>query len=492
MQPYATSPLLLGLDLGTTNAKAAVYDPTGRLVAAYTVAYPTSYPKPGWAEQRPADWVGALTAACQQVVIALGQRKDDLVGIGLSTHGPGVILIDDQGQPLLPTSPIWQDTRCLAHGQRLIDQVGPGWTGLGLLPNSFPAKLAWIVEHESQAAQQACYALGIKDYVAYWLTGEVASEPSTVAGDTQWWPSLFTAFGWSVERLAPVAPSTAVIGQVRSALAQQLDLPASLPVVIGLADGAAATLSMGACQVNEVVLTLATSGVLRVVVAAPPAPPIRLAHALFCWPYLPGLWIAGGHLQAGASVLQWFTRIQQPSTANAERDPSSINHLLAAASMSPPGSRGVLFLPYLLGRGSPHADASATGAFLGLRMEHEQSDLARALLEGVAFAFREVLDDFIAIGYRGDHIRMSGGGAASPLWRQILADVLECPLTHFAADSSLGAAMLTAVGLGLYPAIPAAVTSMVHTKGVNEPNRANQTIYQQGYDAYQRNVKGHA
>jgi xylulokinase len=481
-------PLLLGLDLGTTNAKAAVYDPTGRLVAAYTVAYPTSYPQPGWAEQRPADWIAALTAACQQVMAVLGARKDALVGIGLSTHGPGVVLTSDQGQPLLPTSPIWQDTRCLAHGQRLIDQVGAGWSGLGMLPNSFPAKLAWLVEHEPHAAQQARYALGIKDYLAYWLTGQVACEPSTVAGDTHWWPSLFAALGWSVERLAPVAPSTAVVGQVRPALARQLGLPGSLPVVIGLADGAAATLSMGAYQPNEIVLTLATSGVLRVVVSEPPPPLVRLAHSLFCWPYLPSLWVAGGHLNAGATVLQWFTRIQHPPTADAQEKQSPVESLFAAASASPPGSRGVLFLPYLLGRGTPHADATATGAFLGLHMAHEQGDLARALLEGVAFAFREVLDDFVAMGYGADQLRISGGGAASPLWRQILADVLERPLLYFAVDSSLGATIMAAVGSGIYSDISAAVTNMVHVAGVNEPNRANQTIYQQAYHAYQWNV----
>lgn len=476
------TPLLLGLDLGTTNAKAALYDLAGNLVGEKLVSYPTSYPQPGWAEQRIQDWTAALTYACRQLMAALAPHQRRLVGIGLSAHGPGLVFVDATGRPLLETSPTWQDTRCLAHGQRLLDSVGPHWTGLGIPANSFPPKLFWAVERHPEIASRARYALGIKDYLVHWLTGVFATEPSNVAGSERWWPPVFAACSWSVERLAPVVSSTAVVGQVRAALVHELGLPTALPVVSGIADGASATLSMGAIEVHDTVLTLATSGVIRVVLpeAAPAAQ--RLAHNLFCWPYIPDRWIVGGHLKSAASALQWFTELK----ANPSLSPTDgFASMLDAAAASPVGSRGVCFLPYLLGRGSPHANENAKGAFLGLTLAHTRGDLARAILEGVAFTYREVLDDFQQMGYNCAQIRMSGGGARSTLWRQILASVLERPLTYYAADSTLGAAIMAAVGVGCYADFQAATASMVHAETTTIPQPDQTSHYAELFQQYQ-------
>lgn len=445
--------LFLGLDLGTTNAKAAAYDGRGVMVATGVAAYPTSYPQPGWAEQRPADWLMALTTATRQLLATLGERKADLVAIGLSAHGPGVVLVDDRGQPLLATSTTWQDTRCLAQGQWLIDTVGLGWAGQGMPENSFPPKLRWIVEHQPKAAQAARYALGVKDFVAHWLTGEFATEPTSTGGDQTWWTPVFEACGWSTARLPPIVPSTTVIGPVRRAVAEDLGLPHALPVVIGLGDGAAATLSMGALQPGEMVLTLATAGVIRTVLAEPLAPDLRLAHNLFYWPYVDGQWIAGGQLKAAASALEWFAR---------SHSEAPLETLLAAAEQSPPGSQGVTFLPYLMGRGSPDPNPAATGAFLGLTLKSQRCDLTRAVLEGVAFEFRSLLDELLLLGQPCAELRISGGGARSVLWRQILAGILARPLTYYTADSTLGAAIMAAVGSGYSAGLAEAVAAMVH------------------------------
>lgn len=445
-------PLFLGLDLGTTNAKAAAYDGHGVMVGTGVAAYPTSYPQPGWAEQRPADWLMALTTATQQLLATLGDRKADLVAIGLSAHGPGVVLVDDRGQPLLPTSPTWQDTRCLAQGQWLIDTVGLGWAGQGMPENSFPPKLRWIIKNHPAVAQQARYALGVKDFVAHWLTGEFATEPTSTGGDQTWWTPVFEACGWSIARLPPIVPSTTVIGPVRRAVAEDLGLP-PLPVVIGLGDGAAATLSMGALQPGEMVLTLATAGVVRTVLAEPLAPHLRLMHNLFYWPYVGAQWIAGGQLKAAASALEWFAR---------SHSGAPLETLLAAAEESPPGSRGVNFLPYVMGRGSPDPDPAATGAFLGLTLNSQRGDLTRAVLEGVAFEFRSLLDELLLLGQPCAALRISGGGARSILWRQILANVLARPLTYYTADSTLGAAIMAAVGSGYSAGLAEAVAAMVH------------------------------
>ena len=473
-------PLLLGLDLGTTNAKAAVYDRQGRLVAESSAAYATHYPQPGWAEQRPADWLRALTTACRQLMHQLGPRRQELVGIGLAAHGPGLVLVDQQGQPLLDTSPTWQDTRCLAQAEHLLAVAGPYPTGMGLPHNTFLAKLLWVYEHNPGIARRTHVALGVKDYLAHWLTGEFVTEPSTNAGAQVWPQAVVAACGWSVDRLAQVVASTARIGPLLPIRAEALGLPVGLPVVIGLNDGASATLSMGAVQPHEMVLTLATSGVLRVVLQDPIAPQTQLDHKLFAWPYVPGRSIAGGHIRLGASALSWFADTHW--TGHADGDYIGV---LAEAATSPPGSRGVIFLPYLLGRGGPQADDAAQGGFLGLTFATTRADLARAVLEGVAFAFRELLDDFAGMGYVPPLIRISGGGARSELWRQILADVLNCPLAYFTADSTLGAAMMAAVGVGLYATCDAAVDAMVHAPEITQPQLQHQAVYADAYRHYQ-------
>lgn len=471
-------PLLLGLDLGTTNAKAAAYTLQGQLIAAGIATYPTHYLQAGWAEQRPADWIAALTEATQALVTALGPRKHDLVALGLAAHGPGVVLVDGQGQPLLETSPTWQDMRCLAQGKWLIDTVGLGWAGQGMPDNSFPPKLRWIVEHHPAVAKQARYALGIKDFLVHWLTGEFATEPTTTAGGDVWWEPVFAACDWPLDRLPQIAPAHTVIGRVRAMVAEAVGLPAALPVVMGINDGAAATLSMGAIQPGDVVLTLATAGVIRAVLSAPPSPAVRLAHHLFCWPYVDEQWIVGGQLKAATSALDWF--------AQSHSDGATLDTLLAQAAQSPVGSQGVTFFPYLMGRGSPHPDAKATGAFLGLTMNTGRGDLARAVLESVAYEFRTLLDELVALGHPCTALRISGGGTRSSLWRQILADVLARPLVHYSADSTLGAAMMAAVGCGYYDSMAASVAQMVHSADTTLASPDSVVHYAAAYGDYQQ------
>lgn len=474
------SPLFLGLDLGTTNAKAAVYDRLGTLIGVCSASYPTEYPRSGWAEQRINDWFAALGSATRQLMATLGKRKADLVAIGLSAHGPGLVPIDAHGQFLAATSPIWQDSRCASEGKCLLEQMGGAWTGLGLPLHSFPSQLKWMIAHEPLLMKRTDSVLGIKDTLVYWLTGEIATEPSQVAGGEVWSSRLIEACGWSVARLPPLRAATDIVGNMRATLVDALDLPFALPVIVGAADGAAATLSMAAIEPHAAVLTLATSGVIRVVLAQPLPSAIHLTHDLFCWPYVDGLWIAGGHIRSAASALHWLSQLHPAQTAN-----SSPEQLLADAEHSPIGSRGITFLPYLLGRGSPHVDDSARAAFLGLTLAHQQADLTRALLEGVAFAYREVLEDFVQMGHKISYLRISGGGGRSSLWRQILADVLNRPLHYYAADSTLGAAMLAAVACKTYPDIHSAVAGMVRSESTTVPAIEQVERYQPVFQRYQ-------
>jgi len=470
--------LLLGLDLGTSGAKAAVYDPSGRLQAESAVAYPTSFPAPGQAEQRPLDWKQALTAAVRNVVDALGRRVGDLVGAALAAQGPGLVFTGERGELLVDTIPTWQDERCAAEGRWLYERVKAVSPGLGGPFTNFLARLRWAQLYQPEAAERARYALGPKDYLLHWLTGEVVTEPTSAAGGLAWDDEVLAACGWPVGRLAKILDPATMAGSIRADVAAKLGLPPRLPVVMGLNDGASATLATGALDFGEVIVTLATNGVLRVIMEAPVSAAARIDHHLFNWPYLPPeRWIAGGQIKAGARTLQWFGEM------TGGRDPVAAD-LVREAETSKAGSRGAIFLPYLMGRGSPFSDPAATGAFVGMTLASTRADLVRAVLEGCAFALRDVQDDFAGLGHRPRALRLSGGGGRSGLWRQIVADVLGQPLTYHASDSTLGAAMVAAVGLGLHGDWRSATRAMVHAEAYHEPIAGNVERYREGYRAF--------
>jgi xylulokinase len=224
-------------------------------------------------------------------------------------------------------------------------------------------------------------------------------------------------------------------------------------------------------------VTIATNGVVRMVCPEAIPPYERLDYGLFCWPYIDDRWIVGGFTKCGASALDWFARLLTDP-------PQDFDGLLAEAADSPAGSRGVTFMPYLMGRGTPHADPTAQGSFMGLTLAHQRGDLVRALLEGVAFALRDILEHFVEAGKPVRRVHIAGGGARSPLWRQIIADVLGHPVSYYAGDSTLGAAIVASVGLGLHPDFPLAVHAM--TRALEETGTANADRYEDFYREFQR------
>jgi xylulokinase len=284
-----------------------------------------------------------------------------------------------------------------------------------------------------------------------------------------------------LDRLPNILDPTDVVGQIRKTRAGEMGLPKPLPLVIGLNDGASATLATGALSHGDAIITLATNGVLRVIMDRAVATDLRLAHDLFNWPYLlPDRWIAGGQTKAGASALQWFARIVGDDSARA------LDELLAQAERSSIGCGGVIFLPYLMGRGSPHGDASATGTFAGMTLASSRGDLARAVLEGAAFALRDIRDDLTQFGLSPGALKLSGGGGRSALWRQIIADTLGQELAYYPSDSTLGAAIVAAVGLGFYRDFPSATRAMVHHPIRHAPIAANVERYRDAYAAFRR------
>ncbi|MGC8879705.1 MAG: xylulokinase, partial [Anaerolineae bacterium] len=342
-------PLLIGIDLGTTNGKVACYDLQGQLQAEAVHSYPTYHPRPGWYEQDPRDWIAALRQGLQEVADHLGPRVEEVAGLAVSSFGPGLVMLDAEGNPLA-RCPTWQDERSLLQGQRLVKEVGTGWIGPAPPLMGFPAKLLWAIEEMPDLVAHAVWAMGIKDYLLYWLTDQVVTEPSSVAGGVEWYAPVFGFIGWPMERLPRVVASTESPGGLRKDLARQVGLRPGIPVFAGLNDGAAATLGSGAVYPGDSVITLATNGVARLVLEERISPDDLLQRHLFTWPYVAGLWVGGGITYSGAGSLQWlFDQFGLP------RDPMIYDTLLAQAAEVPRGSAGVTFLPYLAGRGTPAA-----------------------------------------------------------------------------------------------------------------------------------------
>lgn len=477
--------ILIGLDLGTTNAKAAAYTLGGELITSASIGYPTYFPEAHRVEQRPMDWISALTRAMQQVVVALGNRRHAVVGIGLSAQGPSVIFVDDDGALLTDSFAIWQDTRSEPYGRRLVDAVGADWIGLGAPLTGFPARLLCALEEQPELRHRARYALNIKDFLVNWLTGTYVTEPSSGPAKYDWWSPVFEACGWSLDRLAKVMPSTTVVGPLLPLITKTFGLSKAIPVVIGLNDGGSATVAGGIRQAGENMITVGTNGAARVLLDHPVEGDELLASSLFCWPYLEGQWVVGGVSQCGAAALEWFVRVTAGQVTE-----EMVEAALAAAAASPIGSSGVVFQPFLSGRGAPTQDATKMASFCNLRISHERGDLARAVLEGVAYALRDIREHLHSLRDLRNLLHVTGGGMRSPLWRQILADVCGTNLVFFESDSALGAAIIAAVALGHYADTQTAMQVMTRPSGetVAQPDAVK--IYHQLFTSYIANTHG--
>lgn len=472
------NPLFIGIDLGTTNGKVACYDSHGQLQAEAKNSYPTSYPRPGWVEQDPNDWTNSLQSGFKKVVISLGDRAIDVAGISVSTYGPGCVLIDDNGNPMSP-SPTWQDRRCFPQGEKLVEAVGLNWIGYGAPLSAFPAKLLWVIEEEPDLVAQAAMISPIKGFLLNWLTGNSAVDPSSGPGALNWWSPAYEFAGWDIENLPKVLSATESPGNLRKEIAEKVGLRHEIPIFTGLNDGAAATLGSGAVKLGDSVITIATNGAARVLLSERVDPEIVYDRCLFNWPYLEGLWVCGGITYSGASSLQWLA-----DQFGIPRDPISYDALLAEVEEVPVGSKGVLFIPYLGGRGTPQADPAQRGGFLNLSLIHGRPEITRSLLEGVTFAIREIYEEFNRLGFEIGALKLTGGGIRSELWRQIIVDVINREASFAGGDSTLGNAIIAAVGSGFYQDFDEASRAMVREISHEVPVTSHVDDYEQLYRSY--------
>ena len=477
---------VLGLDVSTTATKAILVDRSGAVDGIGVAEYPFDVPQPLWSEQDPELWWTGTVAAIRSVLSTTGVPGDAVDAIGLAGQMHGAVLLDAADRVLRPAI-LWNDQRTAAECDAIRAAVGPERlveiTGNDALTGFTAPKLVWVRDHEPEIWARVAHVLLPKDYVRLRLSGEHATDKADGAGTI-----LFdlAARDWSAEVLdtlripATWLPRTAegptITGLVTDAAAAATGLRAGTPMVAGGGDQAANAVGVGVVDPGTVALSLGTSGVIFAATDRPIFEPAGRVHA-FCHA-VPDRWHLMSVMLSAAGSLRWFRDTFAPD--------APFDDLVGAASDIPAGSDGLFFLPYLTGERSPHADPLARAGFIGLTIRHDRRHLTRAVLEGVAFGLRDGLDLMIAAGMPAPtEIRVSGGGTASPLWRQILADVLDAEIVtvNTTEGAAFGAALLAAVGAGWYIGVPEATGAVVRAQPAASPG-ADRDVLREAHERY--------
>ena len=479
--------LLLGVDVSTTGAKALLIDQDGRAIGSATTPLTLQTPRPLWSEQDPQEWWQGIRKSITSVLSEMDVSPEAIAGIGLTGQMHGLVMLNENGEVLRPAI-LWNDQRTGPQCDRIRETFGAGRliqvTGNDALTGFTAPKILWVQENEPEIFTHTRHILLPKDYIRFNLTGEYAMDRAggsgTILFDLKrrtWSDEILSALDIPAEWLPPTYEGPEITGQISPQAAADTGLLAGTPVVGGAGDQAAQAVGVGAVEPGIIALTLGTSGVVFAPTASALIEPEGRLHA-FCHA-LPERWHFMGVMLSAAGSLQWHRDTIAPEL--------SFEQLVNEADEIQPGSEGLLFLPYLTGERTPHPDPLARGAWIGLTVRHERAHLTRAVLEGVAYGLKDSFSLIQGAGLgRINQVRISGGGAKSQLWKQILADVLDVELVtvNTTEGAAFGAALLAGVGAGLYPHVSQAAASMVQLTGSTSPSSAA-SAYQEFYPQYQ-------
>lgn len=494
---------LLGIDLGTTGVKAALFAAEdGRVIADAFVDYPLYHPHVGWAEQQPAEWWQATLAAIRSCLAAgaqAGVQPEDVRGVGLSGQMHGLVLLDSERQVVRPCI-IWADQRSEPQCLWMTERVGASklieYVSNPALPGFTAPKLLWVRDNEPELFARARTMLLPKDYIRYLLTGVIAMEISDAAGtcllDVKrgvWSQEVLQALDLDPTLLPPVIPADAPGGLITDEVAQLTGLRAGTPVAGGGADNACGAVGNGIVSPGLVLVSVGTSGIVLAYSASPqvdtsgPVPRVHtFNHAV------PQAWYLMGVTQGAGLSMRWVRdNIGLPESALQRwTGVDAYDTLAREAASVPPGSEGLIFLPYLQGERTPHLDAYARGGWIGLTASHDRRHLVRAVMEGVAFSLKDCFAIIAEQGLQLDQVRATGGGAKSPLWRQIIADVLgvELVITNASEGPAFGAALLAGVAGGVYASVQEACAQTVQVRERTQPQAETASAYAQAYETY--------
>jgi xylulokinase len=482
----------LGIDVGTGGTRALVVDAQGHVVASATEEHEAfASPQIGWAEQRPDDWWRAGCQAVRSVLARIGAEQIACVGFSGQMHG--AVLLDAADSVVRPAI-IWCDVRTDAQCLELTRIVGAErlirLTSNPALPNFTLTKLLWVRAQEPENWRRVRQVMLPKDYVRFRLTGERAIDVADASGTLlldvaarRWSPEMCAAAELDASMLPRLSESQEICGKVSASGASATGLRAGTPVVAGAGDQAAGAIGMGIVAPGIVSATIGTSGVVFAATDRPALDSMGRLHT-FCHA-APGRWHVMGVTQAAGLSLRWF-RDHFGAGPDDGRDP--YERLTAEASDAPPGSDGLLWAPYLMGERTPHCDPNIRGALMGLTASHTRSHVIRSILEGVAFSLKDSLVLFEEMGVPVNCLRLGGGGARSPLWRQIQADVYGQQVETVEAEegAAYGAAILAGVGVGRWDSVDAACAEVVRIGSRIAPRPAVVERMKERYAAYCR------
>lgn len=487
---------ILGIDLGTSGTKTVLFDTEGTVLASHTVEYPLYQPKNGWAEQDPEDWWQAVKETVQAVLKAAGANAKSVRGVGLSGQMHGLVMLDGDGN-VLRRAILWCDGRTQRQCDEITETLGRekliAITANPALPGFTAGKILWVREHEPEIYEKCRHILLPKDFIRYKLTGEFATEVSDASGmnlldvpNRRWSGEVLSALDIDPAVLGTMYESADVTGTVTKAAAEATGLAAGTPVVGGAGDNAAAAIGTGVVETGRAFTTIGTSGVIFAHSDKVTIDPRGRVHS-FC-SAVPGAWTVMSCTLAAGLSLQWFRNnfcgAEKEAAAGMGVDPYEL--MTAAAAKSPVGANRLIYLPYLMGERSPLLDSDARGAFIGLSAMHAKRDLIRAVLEGVTYSQRQCLDVFREMGVPIGQMMACGGGAASPFWRQMLADVYGCPVQTVASREgpALGAAILAGVGAGVWKSVEEGCGAVIRLNPAQEPDSAAGAAYEPFYQLF--------
>jgi xylulokinase len=477
----------IGLDIGTGGSRALLVDEAGAVRYSYTAGHKDmAMPRPLWAEQDPDDWWRAAQEAIRGVLEAARTTGETIRGIGLSGQMHGLVMLDADDKVIRPAL-IWCDQR----SQQQVDQINatvgrervleyianPVLTGFTL------PKLLWVRDKEPGSYEKIRKILLPKDYVRFKLTGEFATEVSDASGtalfdvvNRQWSRRMAEAVGVDPAILPRVYESNEITGTVTEPAAASTGLKAGIPVVGGGGDQASSAIGNGIVSQGAVSCTVGTSGVVFAYLAEPAYDKEGRVHT-FCHA-IPNTWHVMGVTQGAGLSLQWLRNRLAPGT--------DYDDLTAEATLSPRGAHGLFWLPYLMGERTPHLDALARGAWIGFTAKHQRSDMTRAILEGVSYSLKDCLEIIRSLGAPVTNVRLSGGGARSPFWHQLFADIFGVRVVTLATQegSAYGAALLALVGTGRYKSAQEVCSAVIKEVAVKMPDPRAQAFYQQAYRIY--------
>ena len=475
----------IGVDLGTSSVKLLLVDDSGAIQNSVTKEYPLLFPQPGWSEQDPADWWKAVTEGVRELTASIDRSQ--VAGIGCGGQMHGLVALDENDSVIRPAI-LWNDGRTAEETAWLNTEIGKDRLSALTANIAFAGftapKLLWMKNNEPENFARIAKIILPKDYVNYMLTGVHCCDYSDASGmlllDVEhktWSQEMLDVCGVTLSQMPKLFESFEVVSSLRPEIAALLGLPESVKVVAGAGDNAAAavgtaTVGDGACNIS-----LGTSGTIFISSEKFGVDPNNALHA---FAHADGRWHLMGCMLSAASCNKWLCdEILKTTAYSAEQAEIAEDRL---------GRNRVFFLPYLMGERSPINDTNARGTFTGITMDSTRADMVQAVLEGVAFAIRDSFEVARSLGIPVDRSKLCGGGAKSPLWRTILANVLNIPLDIPQTEEGpgYGGAMLAMVGCGAYESVKACADALVHVTKTVEPDPSIAARYEERYQKFRR------